>query len=183
MPRWLMDLEKGLGTAVFDTPPIIALWNEAISLAFLPDGVRDGCSAALLSLLSSASKAGFQGKMEAICSSLAYVEVAEKFWGRRFGRWRDLSGQSVASYALFERVSFTLCKLSGSVPEAVLNASIKLFANGWATARRMQQSRACQFCGESESSIEHFLVCSVLEACFRKRFGDFRVWTTSDRLF
>lgn len=85
----------------------------------------------------------------------------EILWNRRLARWRALAPRLLPAHVIRNRVYYALQKISAT-PPATRWAMIRLWLNGWCTARRFQRSAVCTFCERMEDSIEHFARCPII---------------------
>ena len=85
----------------------------------------------------------------------------DQMWDRRLARWRALVDRPPGTHVFRGRAFSALQAISASPPSTRWSV-IRMWLNGWCTARRFQRSAVCTFCGKMEDSIEHFARCPTI---------------------
>ena len=80
---------------------------------------------------------------------------------RRLGRWRLIAHNPPFPRILAARAIAILRRLANA-PGATRWAVVRLWLNGWTTARRFQQQASCVLCAGGEDSVEHLALCPVV---------------------
>lgn len=98
------------------------------------------------------------------------IPSPEVMWNRRLARWSALTDLPLSTDALRGRAQRVLKSIE-CTPPSTRWAVVRLWLNGWCTARRFQRREPCAFCGQMEDSVEHFARCPIIREVANERLS------------